>query len=135
MMHTNLTGENPSPMATFHRVAKGNCVAVRRGGEQPLAKDPSQIGTSMPVNSIRPYRLTSLLGKGEVPDETNRTKGGTKNVETLRKTEGGWSGKGWKVAWLSRDTCPGAEGSRAGVRASIVAMKRVTTVEPREAGR
>src|SRR5947207_1349759 len=34
-----------------------------------------------------------------------------------------------------KDTCLGAGRSRAGVRAPIVAMKRVTTVEPRGVGK
>ena len=34
-----------------------------------------------------------------------------------------------------KETCPGAGRSRAGVRVPVVAMKRVTTVEPRGAGR
>jgi hypothetical protein len=36
---------------------------------------------------------------------------------------------------LIKETCPGARGSGAGVRVPVVAMKRVTTVEPRGAGR
>ena len=44
-------------------VAEGNCVAERRGGEQPEANDQSIINKMM--NSIRPDALASLLSKGE----------------------------------------------------------------------
>ena len=89
----------------------------------------------MQLNSIRPNLVTSLRSKGEVLDETVLSKGGTKCVKTLRNNEGGWSEKDRKASWLSRETCPGADGSWAGVRTSIVARKRVTTVEPREVGK
>jgi len=45
----------------WHSVTEGNCVAVRRGGEQPEVND--QPVTQ--VNSIRPVVVASLLGKGE----------------------------------------------------------------------
>ncbi len=41
--------------------AEGNCVAVRRGGEKPEAKEQSQTQ----VNSIRRLSAASLLGNGE----------------------------------------------------------------------
>ena len=41
--------------------AEGNCVAARRGGKQPDAKEQSQI----PVNSIRYLSVASLLANGE----------------------------------------------------------------------
>src|ERR1700719_3642090 len=54
-----------SPHRTEHwlSVAEGNCVAERRGGEQPEANDQSIINRRM--NSIRPDALASLLSKGE----------------------------------------------------------------------
>ena len=130
-----LTGESPSTAKTYRRVAEGNCVAARRGGEQPEAKEPSQNSIPMQLNSIRPFRLTSLRRKGEVLDEILQSKGATQCVKASRNTDGGWSEKDRKVSWVSRDICSGAKGSRIEVRASIVAMKRVTIVEPREAGR
>ena len=42
-------------------VTEGNCVAVRRGGEQPEVNDQSVTQ----VNSIRPAVVASLLVKGE----------------------------------------------------------------------
>ena len=54
-----------SPHRTEHwlSVAEGNCVAERRGGEQPEANDQSIIKKM--INSIRPDALASLLAKGE----------------------------------------------------------------------
>jgi hypothetical protein len=46
----------------WHSVTNGNCVAVRRGGEQPEVNDQSVTQ----VNSIRPTVVASLLAKGEV---------------------------------------------------------------------
>jgi len=45
----------------WHFVTEGNCVAARRGGEQPEVNDQSV--TQM--NSIRPAVVASLLGNGE----------------------------------------------------------------------
>ena len=45
----------------WHPVTDGNCVAARRGGEQPEVNDQSVTQ----VNSIRPAVVVSLLGKGE----------------------------------------------------------------------
>jgi hypothetical protein len=42
-------------------VTEGNCVAARRGGEQPEVNDQS----ATQVNSIRPVVVASLLGNGE----------------------------------------------------------------------
>ena len=54
-----------SPHRTEHwlSVAEGNCVAERRGGDQPEANDQSIIKKMM--NSIRPDALVSLLGESE----------------------------------------------------------------------
>ena len=69
------TGASPSPGAACQaREPEGYCVAARRGGELPQGKDPSQTIMSMKVNSIRPARRTSLLGKGEV-SAVRRTSG------------------------------------------------------------
>jgi hypothetical protein len=45
----------------WHPVTDGNCVAVRRGGEQPEVNDQSVTQ----VNSIRQVVVASLLGNGE----------------------------------------------------------------------
>jgi hypothetical protein len=50
------------PVRVFwHSVTNGNCVAVRRGGEQPKVNDQSVTQ----VNSIRLVVVASLLGTGE----------------------------------------------------------------------
>jgi hypothetical protein len=54
-------------------VAEGNCVAERRGGEQPEANDQSIINKMM--NSIRPDALASLLSKGEAQNGSRPGKG------------------------------------------------------------
>ena len=48
--------------------AKGNCVAVRRGGEQPAAN----LWAGTKVNSIRRHHWASLLAKGEACDRRSR---------------------------------------------------------------
>ncbi len=45
----------------WHPVTNGNCVAVRRGGEQPEVN----VQSVTQVNSIRLSVVASLLGKGE----------------------------------------------------------------------
>jgi hypothetical protein len=45
----------------WHFVTDGNCVAARRGGEQPEVNDQSVTQ----VNSIRPTVVASLLLTGE----------------------------------------------------------------------
>jgi hypothetical protein len=45
----------------WHSVTEGNCVAERRGGEQPEVNDQSVTQ----VNSIRPTVVASLLATGE----------------------------------------------------------------------
>ena len=64
-----------SPHRTEHwlSVAEGNCVAERRGGEQPEANDQSIIKKMM--NSIRPDALASLLAKGEAQNGSRPGKG------------------------------------------------------------
>src|SRR5215468_9482308 len=56
-------GESPRRTEYWLSVAEGNCVAERRGGEQPEANNQSIIKKMM--NSIRPDALASLRGKGE----------------------------------------------------------------------
>jgi hypothetical protein len=53
----------------------------------------------------------------------------------VRDSEGVWDGKAKKADQLSVEILPGATESGKEVRALIVALKRVTTVEPRGAGR
>src|SRR5438876_11917843 len=88
-----------SPHRTEHwlSVAEGNCVAERRGGEQPEANDQSIIKKMM--NSIRPDALASLLGKGEAQNGGRPGKGlrqlrdltcGESSERRDRSAWGGW---------------------------------------------
>jgi len=65
MILKRLTGERLSTVLAWHRVAEGNCVAVRRGGEQPEANLSSQSSQTRRLNPIRPIGVASLLRKGE----------------------------------------------------------------------
>ena len=60
-------GASPRREEVWLLEAEGNCVAARRGGEQPEANGSS----ATQVNSIRPVIATSLLGKGEVEYDTD----------------------------------------------------------------
>jgi hypothetical protein len=133
-----------SPHRTEHwlSVAEGNCVAERRGGEQPEANDQS-INKKM-MNSIRPDALASLLAYGEAQNGSRPGKGATATSRPdLRRTVsvgtgvhgvggdrmvGSWSdmnqgsryGKGtaFMTARGSQEPCP------KGDRAFVVAKKR-----------
>lgn len=56
-------------MLVWASEAKGNCVAERRGGEQPAAN----LWAGTKVNSIRRNHWASLLGKGEACDPWSRS--------------------------------------------------------------
>jgi hypothetical protein len=88
-----------SPHRTEHwlSVAEGNCVAERRGGEQPETNDQSIIKKMM--NSIRPDALASLLGEGEAQNGSRPGKGerqlrdltcGESSERRDRSAWGGW---------------------------------------------
>ena len=131
------TGESPSPgVACSAREPEGYCVAARRGGELLEGNDPSPTVILMTVNSIRLARRTSLRSSGEVFVARH-----TFSPETPRYTglnaAGEWvEGEGSEVVMeQTKRPAPVLEGSGAGVRVAIVAVKRVTTVEPRAAGR
>ena len=61
--------ESRIPLLVWAAEAKGNCVAVRRGGEQPAAN----LWAGTKVNSIRRHHWASLLGKGEACDPWSRS--------------------------------------------------------------
>jgi hypothetical protein len=76
---------------------QGDCVAERRGGEQPEANDQSIIKKMM--NSIRPDALASLLGEGEAQNGSRPGKGkrqlrdrpcGENSERRDRNAWGGW---------------------------------------------
>ena len=130
-----LTGERPSTVLAWRRVAEGNCVAERRGGKQPEANLSSQSSQTRRLNPIRPVRVASLRRRGEAL-ALSLPKAITKHDHTIAKdSEGGWDEKAGKAEQLSVEILPGATESGEEVRALIVALKRVTTVEPRGVGR
>ena len=118
-------------------------MTARECGEQHEAKDQPQ--KSKDLNTIRPGKLTSRrrgeIGvKARVSDEVlgeNPCPGALQQV-SKRAGQGGCRvlgvGMVGRLHGLSKDTCR-AKDAMAGDRALIVAMKRVTTVEPRRAER
>ena len=119
------TCESQSPLGTrTGRAAKGNCVAARRGGEQPEADLRSQTK----VNLIRPATVASLRLNGEAPrasgNRSSRNFSSQGRIGRLRVVEVGTQGR---FHGTSIETCPGRtprKRSRVGVRAVIVALKR-----------
>ena len=115
--------------------AEGNCVAARRGGKQPEAKEQSQTQ----VNSIRCARTASLLANGEacaVHDPCLRHP--PVNVE--QGVLGyGWSGNVLKEIYVNGESYMGKQ--RIGIRAmeqsepSYEQGSPVTRMEQREAGK
>src|SRR6516165_10764706 len=77
-----------SPRRTEHwlSVAEGNCVAERRGGEQPEANNQSIIKKKM-MNSIRPDASASLLGKGEAQNGSRPVRGAATSRPGLRRAQ------------------------------------------------
>ena len=81
-------------------VAEGNCVAERRGGEQPEANDQSIINKMM--NSIRPDALASLLSKGEAQNGSRpeRERTVTPRPDLRREVSVGQECMGWvEIEW------------------------------------
>ena len=112
------------PETSNGRAAEGNCVVVRRGGEQPEADLRSQTI----VNPFRPSTAASLLGNGEAYRlRGNRFLPHPSFTGEKRAVGGGWGENAGKVSCGSVEICPGRnprERSWAEVRAVIVAMKR-----------
>jgi len=109
-----LTGERPSTVQAWHRVAEGNCVAVRRSGEQPEANLSSQSSQTRRLNPIRPVGVASLRRRGEalalsLPEAI------TKHDHTIAKdSEGGWDEKAGKAEQLSVEILSRCDGEREG---------------------
>ena len=119
------TSESLSPSGASHgREAEGNCVAARRGGEQPEAKAQ----TRTQVKPIRPSTMASQLASGEACGASHdRTDRHDSSKVRERIAGGGWAGYVWKLSWWTVETCACRnlqEWGRAGVRAAIVAVKR-----------
>src|SRR5437667_3566399 len=121
-----------SPHRTEHwlSVAEGNCVAERRGGEQPEANDQSIIKKMM--NSIRPDALASLLGKGEAQNGSRPGKG----LRQLRDlTCGESSGVGTGAHGVGGDRMVGSwsdinQGSRLGKGTAFMTGRGVRRTVP-----
>ena len=119
------TGESPShPETSNGRAAGGNCVAARRGGEQPEADLRSQTQ----VNPIRFTTTASLRAIGEACRMSgNRLPPHPSFTGEKRVVVDGWGENAGKVSCGSIEICPGRnprERGRAEVRAVVVAMKR-----------
>ena len=112
------------PETSNGRAAGGNCVVVRRGGEQPEADLRSQTQ----VNPIRFTTTASLRVTGEACCMSgNRFPRHPSFNGEKRVVVDGWGENAGKVSCGSVEICPGRnprEWSRAEVRAAIVVMKR-----------
>ena len=112
------------PETSNGRGAGGNCVVVRRGGEQPEADLRSQTK----VNPIRFSTAASLRASGEASGKrhirflTHSSYRGEK-----RAVGDGWGGNAGKVSYGSVENCLGRNPRKRGrteVRAAIVVKKR-----------
>ena len=112
------------PETSNGRGAGGNCVVVRRGGEQPEADLRSQTK----VNPIRFATAASLLASGEASGQSHiRFLSHFSYKGEKRAVVDGWGENAGKVTCGSIEICSGRnprERSRAEVRAIIVVMKR-----------
>ena len=119
------TSESLSPPGTsYGRAAGGNCVAARRGGEQPEADPRSRTQ----VNPIRLPATASLLANGEACRGSGDPSGRHPSSKARAGVAGdGWGGNAGKVSWRTVESCPGRtprQRRRAAVRAAVVALKR-----------
>jgi hypothetical protein len=112
------------PETSYGKAAEGNCVVVRRSGEQPKADLRSQTK----VNSIRFITAASLLASGEACRTSgNRSSRHPSFNGKSRAVVDGWGENAGKVSYGSIESCPGRnprKWNRAAVRAVIVVMKR-----------
>ena len=112
------------PETSNGKAAEGNCVAARRGGEQPEADLRSQIQ----VNPIRFATMASLLATGEACRMSgNRFLPHPSYKGEKRVVVDGWGENAGKVSCGGVESCPGRnprERSRTAVRVAIRAMMR-----------
>jgi len=127
----NLNATEPVPGGE----AEGNCVAVRRGGKQPDAKERSQTE----VNSIRCSRTASLLANGEACAEHNLRPWHPPANAERRVLGHGWSGNVPKEIYVNGESWTGRRRARArAVQQSEPPYEPgslVTRAEQREAGK
>ncbi len=81
--------------------AEGNCVAVRRGGKQPNAKEQSQIQ----VNSIQLMHSASLLATVEACAKRNPDRCHRPVIGESGGCMGGWSENALKDVCVSGESC------------------------------
>ncbi len=117
------TSESLSHSETsYGRAAEGNCVVVRRGGEEPEADLWSQI----PVNPIRFTTAASLPGNGEACRASgNRFPLHPSSTREKRAVVDGWGENAGKVSCGRVESRPGRnprERGRAAVSLPAVAL-------------
>ena len=112
------------PETSNGRAAGGNCVAVRRGGEQPEADLRSQTK----VNPIRFTTTASLRANGEACRTSGNHLSRHPSFNGKRwVVVDGWGENAEKVSYGSIEICSGRKSRkrhRAEVRAAIVVKKR-----------
>ena len=119
------TSESLSRPETSNGIAAGgNCVVVRRGGEQPEA----DLWSQTKVNPIRFATAASLRGIGEASGQSHiHFLSQTSCKGDKRAVGDGWGGNAGKVSYGSIENCPGRNPRKRGrteVRAAIVVKKR-----------
>ena len=112
------------PETSNGRAAGGNCVVVRRGGEQPEA----DLWSQTKVNPIRFATAASLRGNGEASGKSDIRFLIHSSYRWEKRAVGdGWGGNAGKVSYGSIENCPGRNPRKRGrteVRAAIVVKKR-----------
>ena len=104
----NSASESLRPERSAQRLAAGgNCVAARRGGEQPEADSQSTTELPNSVNPFRPAISTSLLVKSEVcggPWSVGLFHSHPALKDEDREVEGGWGWNEGKGSWPTTET-------------------------------
>ena len=112
------------PETSNGRGARGNCVVVRRGGEQPEA----DLWSQTKVNPIRFSTAASLRASGEASGKSHiRFLTHSSYRGEKRAVGDGWGGNAGKVSYGSVENCLGRNPRKRGrteVRAAIVVKKR-----------
>jgi hypothetical protein len=116
--------------------AEGNCVAARRGGKQPEAKEQSQ----RQLNSIRCEFAASLRGTGEACEKSNPSLRHRPANARDGANWHGWSENAPKEVCVSGESCADRHRARSArtVQQSEPPYERgspVTRMEQREAGK
>ena len=115
--------------------AKGNCVAVRRGGKQPGAKEQSQIQ----VNSIQYLSAASLRVNGEACAKRDLCLWHPPVSTAHRAGMYGWSENASKEVCVSGESCMGRQWGRLHAMQQseppYEQRSRVMPMEQREVGK